>query len=1002
MRLALLAVVWLSFGVMRGWSAAASEASPEYQKQNWQVEDGLPENEVRAVVQQPNGMLLVATSAGLASFDGQRFEAFAIPGEPELSREAMNALLYGRDGDLWVGTNGSGVLHVTAAGTIRISEAARHENERVRRMALDSSGVLWIATQNGIERYQDGVLEDVADAGMVEGSQTSPFAEDGAKGMFFVTSEGLFHWRAGRAHAMRVEGTPTALYRDAAGQITVGVGDRLLRLTPAREATGEWQTQELPGRFGSAVRVMLRGPDGCLWIGTERDGLWRQSAAGTGHWTTRDGLADDAVRTLFVDDERNLWVGMLARGLSRWRRASLAPYRGPESTAIEYATTPFADSRGDLWLGTLDRGLFRMKEGVVRRVRLPGESANSRIRAIAEDRAHQVWIGTWFDGLYRTDGRSFVNYPLGLRSPRNAISEIACDRAGGLWVGTYRGIMYYGDGVPEPGRERVFLAGRRITAMLEDGDGSMLVGTTSGLFRVREGEVVEIRGLANGHVLALTRDSTQTVWVSTRAGGLSEVSGNRTQELRETGGVTTGPINTMIEDARGQLWLGTSRGIVRVTVRELHAVAAEKLKELPAVLLGRSDGMPSSDCSGSTGTLATRAADGSLWFTTTAGYVHTAQTVEDAGAVRPVAQIRGWALGNDAESSKVQPGSSLVLEAGEPDVLFFFWAKLLSDPAKVQYRYRLAGYDRDWTLTKARVARYRRLSPGSYRFEVQARNSGDGWTSPVAWMPVRQSPHFYQAWSFSLLLAVLLLLGAWWYVRRRIRQEKGSLGMVLEERSRIARECHDTLMAGFAAVSWQLEATAKLFRDSGSASTPAAESCELARSMVAVCQAEARRIIWDLRDTEEVTSSLSHALGRMLSVNHINERAETTLAVDGEEIPLPPGCVHHLTCIGQEAVTNALKHAGPTRVEITLRYDAEMLHLAIRDDGCGFRTAERGEAERGHFGIPVMEERARKLGGTLRLETTMGFGTEVLVTVPFEALEKPVGVEQNVLRWIGI
>ena len=226
------------------------------------------------------------------------------------------------------------------------------------------------------------------------------------------------------------------------------------------------------------------------------------------------------------------------------------------------------------------------------------------------------------------------------------------------------------------------------------------------------------------------------------------------------------------------------------------------------------------------------------------------------------------------------------------------------------------------------------------------------------------------------------------------------MGIVLEERSRISRECHDTLMAGFAAVSWQLEATAKLFRDGDAPSAKAAESFDLARSMVSLCQAEARRIIWDLRDAEEVTSSLSKALRRMLDVNHVSQRAQTRLEVAGNEVPLAPGSVHHLTCIGQEAVTNALRHAQPSNVTIVLRYEDEALHLAVRDNGCGFQAGDG--AGRGHFGIPVMEERARKLGGALKLESSPGVGTEVTVSVPFNALEQPMRKEQDVVRWIGI
>jgi signal transduction histidine kinase len=231
---------------------------------------------------------------------------------------------------------------------------------------------------------------------------------------------------------------------------------------------------------------------------------------------------------------------------------------------------------------------------------------------------------------------------------------------------------------------------------------------------------------------------------------------------------------------------------------------------------------------------------------------------------------------------------------------------------------------------------------------------------------------------------------------------KGRIGIVLEERNRISRECHDTLMAGFAAISWQLEATAKLFRDSDSASTPAAKSCELARSMVSHCQAEARRIIWDLRDAEEVTNILSQALSRTLATNHMQEVVRTTLDVEGDEVPLAPGCVHHLVCIGQEAVSNAIRHAHPSSITIHLKYESDALNLSIRDDGRGFHTSDRSTSRRGHFGIPVMEERARKLGGTLRLQTSIGAGTEVTVRVSFNAMQQPVNQEHHVIRWIGI
>lgn len=241
--------------------------------------------------------------------------------------------------------------------------------------------------------------------------------------------------------------------------------------------------------------------------------------------------------------------------------------------------------------------------------------------------------------------------------------------------------------------------------------------------------------------------------------------------------------------------------------------------------------------------------------------------------------------------------------------------------------------------------------------------------------------------------------------RRQMQLDKGNMGLVLEERNRIAQECHDTLMAGFSAVSWQLEATMNLFRDGNEAQSPAAKSCELARSMVLLCQAEARRIIYDLRETEEVTSSLSKALLRMLEENHHGTGSALHFDMEGEEVSLSPGSVHHLARIAQEAVHNALRHARPSLISIRLIYEAELLRLVIRDDGHGFKLDD-ATARNGHFGIAVMQERARKVGGTLRLHSDSS-GTEIEAAIPYDAiyLNRNMSAEvkeKEVVQWIGL
>jgi signal transduction histidine kinase len=376
-----------------------------------------------------------------------------------------------------------------------------------------------------------------------------------------------------------------------------------------------------------------------------------------------------------------------------------------------------------------------------------------------------------------------------------------------------------------------------------------------------------------------------------------------------------------------------------------------------------------------------------------------AQTVEEPGN-KPSARIMGWSFSGEETPQTIDTDKPAILEPGNPGFVVFFNPLGLTSPT-TEFRYRLVGYDPDWTVTREHIAHYRRLSPGKYTFEVQSRQGGGQWHSPGARLSVVQHPFFYQTWYFYLLVILGLVILVAQLLSQRDQLLKGQMGIVLEERNRIASDCHDTLMAGFAAISWQLEATAKLFRDTDEPDTPAAKSCELARSMVAHCQAEARRIIWDLRDSEELTNMLSQALSRAITTHRLKDSIETTLDVQGNEIPIAPGAVHHLVCIGQEAVTNAMRHANASTIQITLRFESDSLSLSIRDNGQGFHSSS-STIRTGHFGIPVMEERARKLGGVLRLHSTEGVGTEVAVTVDFQTINQPIRQQHHVVPWIGV
>ena len=949
------------------------------------MEDGLPQSELRAITQVPGGRLLIATYGGVASFDGLRFSPIRVDAKDPAASEPVNSLLLSRSGDLWIGTDDRGIIRQTAGTAVNVSEQAGFYQERIRGLFEDATGTIWAATHDGIERItvHGGTqsVELLDRLGPVSGDITTPFAEDGRGGIFVLTSDGVFHLTARGVHTHILEhhqfhhktkGDAVGIYYDRRGVLWVGLRDGLVRLIPGK-GTDEYTQEEVQG-FRSEVTVLAGDFQGNMWVGTRTHGLCRVTGSKFSCWTTKDGLADDFVRSLYEDDEHNLWVGLSSGGLARWRIATLIPLRGePRELREAQPAAILQDHHGYLWIGTWGNGLFRLKDGRFQREPLTENS--SAIRTMEEDAAGNVWIGTWFNGLLRYNNAGFEHILLGRETLTDAISALLSDRSGGFWVGTYTGLLHYADGVPAKGKGVLLLKDKLVTCLAQNDDGSILVGTSAGLYRVVGDTVRKVEGLSHPYVLSISIDNARNVWVGTKAGGLDLLKGEHPIHLDTTNGMVDYTIFSVLDDGQGFLWMATSRGIVRVQEQQLEEVAAQKRKTLDYVLLGKADGMPSSECLGVAQPHSTRAKDGTMWFATAKGLAHT----DPDGAVPPAAhpaELTG-ALLDDAH---VQVTNRLDLSPGLEDLVFQFNSQNLSNPAQMEFRYKLDGYDRDWTVTRSRAAHYRKLPPGHYRFLVDARNAGAAWNDDVTSLAVYQRPYFYQAWWFYALLCVAAAVAAVRLFRWKLTRAKGELGVVLEERNRIAREWHDTLMAGFAAIAWQMETTARLL---GSENSAAAKACELARNMVRHCQAEARRILWDLRENQEATGPLSNALSNALKPLSAKEGVDMRLEVEGQEVALAPGSVHHLVCIGQEAVTNALRHAVPSIISVHLQYHADSLSLSVKDDGRGFRASDKLAAIYGHFGIPVMEERARKLGGSLRVETSAGSGTEILVHVPF-------------------
>jgi signal transduction histidine kinase/ligand-binding sensor domain-containing protein len=968
--------------LLRAVSASPPEqALSEYQKHEWHVEDGLPQGNIRTIAQKPDGALLIGTGGGMVSFDGLRFTAVQVDGQDENATEPVNALLYARNGDLWIGTDDRGVIHRTGQRSLEVSETAGLSQERVRALHQDRTGVIWVATQNGVERIVSDSSGDRVEClpalGIVPGDITSPFAEDGAGGMLIVTAKGLFAWHGGSGRQLPIQnaasGAPTAVYRDPKHHIWVGTERGVVSV--AQSGAG-FSMNTIPGTHGP-VASLLGDRSGNLWIGTRGKGLCRWSSDGLGHWTTAQGLADNTLRSMFEDNEGNLWFGMLSGGLSRWRQTLIVPFGEPEGLPESLASAVLADRAGDIWIGTWGQGAFRIRHGQLGRVSLPGMPLRAPIRAFAEDRAGGMWVATWYDGLYHCTRERATRYLTGFESYSNAVSALVVDRTGSLWVGTYRGLLKYESGHPEQGKEQVLLPGKLVTALKEGPSGEILIGASQGLYIIDHGFLTAItkkEGLSSDSVVSISLDSAGGIWVGTKGGGLDRVVGKTVVRLPARG-LPRVPIFSVLDDAHGGLWMASSTGILRVGRDQLHALSEGHTTSLDVTVFGKSDGMRTSECVGLAQPPAARAPDGTLWFATAKGFVHTNPARTPRTPSQPQLHLTGVMVDHRA----VPLAQIVRAPAGTGEVQLNFEAIRLADPGQLRFRYKLENYDADWTETASRQVVYKHLPAGTYRMMAGVRDHQGAWNDIPSIIELTQLPFIYQRWWFYALLTAAAASVVIVMFRHRVAQARRRASLIIEERNRIARDWHDTLMADFAAISWQLEATQNQLQASP---REVESSLGLAREMVRHCMAEARRIIWDLHDHHESSGLLSEELSNALAALAPRESLETELSVEGGERRLPPVWVHHLVCIGQEALTNALRHASAQTVKIRIAYNDDGVSMAVSDDGRGFLPSDEVHPIFGHFGLAVMRERARKMGGNVKIHSAPGAGTEVLVSVP--------------------
>jgi signal transduction histidine kinase/ligand-binding sensor domain-containing protein len=715
----------------------------------------------------------------------------------------------------------------------------------------------------------------------------------------------------------------------------------------------------LPG----TVTCLFEDRHGVVWVGTD-EGLARIRNNKIDTFAATDSLAGSVILCIAEDREGDLWVGTESNGLVVIRDEKFHTYTSGDGLTADIVQCVVQDERGAIWVGTAE-GLNRLENGRFSKLTAKDGLASNIILSLASAPG-VVYVGTpdglsvlhqgWMQTLTSSEGL-----------PDDFIRSIFAESDGNVWIGTRRGLAHrLATGEVRTYTERDGLASEVVGAITQDHHGHLWVATMHGL-DVWDGR--HFQTLLPDTVTALYVDASGTVWAS-GTHGLIRISNQKITRFPSSLGL---PETTygIAEDDLHDLWLAANGGVFRAGKASLTAYADGKARQIELMTYGSGAGLRSAAATAGGHPGIWKARDGSVWLATRRG-LSVVSPAKLSTAMPPVAQIEAMVIDGRPE----RPSNVLDLPPGVTRVTFRYTGLSYAAPYEVTFRYKLDGFDREWIDAGGRrVAFYTNLRPGKYHFQVQAR-SGDGvWSTGPAQLTFRLHSHFYQTvWFDVLLFAAIAGLGYEVY-RLRVRQVQAQFDAVLAERNRIAREIHDTLAQAFVAVSVQLEVLARTMNVSPEA---AASILDNTRTLVREGISEARRAIWDLRSqttTDDLAVRISKMAGQVTAASPLRVK----LNVGGAYRPLSPEIESELLRIGQEAITNVVRHAGAKNVLIDLNFDPNKVRMTIEDDGHGFSTVAHSFGPNGHFGIQGMKERAGHIDADFEIASEPGRGTKVLI-----------------------
>ncbi|MGC3961098.1 MAG: two-component regulator propeller domain-containing protein [Verrucomicrobiota bacterium] len=994
----------------------------EFSVRYWHTEDGLPDEEINAISQTPDGYLWIGTYNGLARFDGEKFKVFNTESNPELPDSRICNLLTDREGTLWIGTL-DGNLTLKKGNhfePVQPPVPFRVDQNKTRSpgswlwsfhsdLIIDGEGsIWWQVPDKGIARLKAGLWTVFTPSNGLPSGYVRQIACD-HDGHVWVEINGQLYcyydeqWNL-RQPEVQFEGKGAVLAPAVKGGLWVAeprvswpVDGGLVR----RLENQQWQppTLTIPpmhSPYWVEVSCLLEDGTGHLWIGANFGGLSYFDRLGQRHDQSLRILQAEqtiAILYLFEDRQGNIWAGSNS-GLYRLtpQPLSMLPLRPDNQQIFTTCATP----DGTVWVGTETSGVFHYEAGSFTSIGGDWNLNIPQIFCLVSDSQSNLWAGT-SSGLFQLRDGRFHSVPQPMQLKTNWISAIFQDHAGTLWFGTATGLFSYGNG-----NFTAYAPAVDVRCIAEDNTGDLWVGTMgNGLFRLPSGNsrtLSSVKSFPSVDARALLCDQAGTLWVGGWGSGLFRRHQNTFVNFTSADGLPSERIGYISTDNHGRLWLLSNNGIIGIASESLQNY--ERGKSLPLLWLHFSskEGLANRLCSSWGQPVCAKTSDGCLWFP----FMDQLCVFNPAEALSKFVAPNVLVESLLADGKELSPlsGESLHCVSGTRRFEFHYSAIDLLESDVLCFQYKLEGMDQDWVNAgNRRTAYYSKLPPGNYTFRMMVGERNGRWYEAPTPIQIQVIPRFWEIRWVQILVTICLVLGIAGFFAHKTRREfqrrwewTEMQNAVERERMRIARDIHDDL---------------------GSSLTHIAQLSELAQADIA--QPKQAKIHIDeifttargvARSVDEIVWAIDPQNDSLeLSVAYILNTAQHYLRTGGIRcrLDLPetlPDCSfsssirHHLYLAVREALHNIVKHASASEVQLGLNVNTDLkwLTITIADNGVGFVVTPNGSsvvparlgAGDGH-GLENMMHRLKSVGGRCELVSQPGRGTTIRLIAPMKS-----------------